>query len=920
MKKTLKRTGAIGLAAATIVTGLSFGPAAVAAPTGDASDTGGSGIGSHAAISPDAIYTGGTLPAGRFSGPLVLASAHNTFWSNAVASATTLTSRTHSTPSAAAARSDLASFPGDAQVGPVTLVTSDGVRCLSVGATSNSRVVLATCDASAPQQFTWTDESNTVVTGRALVRADAPPELRIQGSSSSPGNRLVNHDFASGDVYPATDLRDQMTSHVPSYVAADDTVSLRITGGEKNADVTIEDMSGDNGTTGRTDADGNATITLSSLLSAGETVRMKYGESGTWETVSTGRLPAIGDLQVVRGDDGSVTVSGKASGMAGANVYVGPDRLSPNAVQIEKAAADNTFSFVLNDAAAALSTGYIYSYIQGVRTEIAINGFSGKVDSVDIPNRTAVISGTAAPGSFVLIDTAVPDQVQAGTDGRWSHTVTDLTLGSNPIPLSQYENGEKTGETTLDVVLDVTPVRGAVSFPTDLEQDAVLSGTAHPGSTVVIRDVDGDEIARTEARLGSGAWSTPIGAPDAGGDYDVRVHQEIDGEANGEIVVTVAYGAGVAITTPAEGMAHDGGPVTLRGTGEVGAQVTVREQGRSTVLGSAQVLANGQWTIRTTDVDDRKHVLEASQTGKGNNTTASTVTLNPENDAAAPADLTLTSHEDGDTFAQPGATTLSGKATPKATVTAYWFGKDYPQYATTTAANDQGDYSISRNMGGTQPYNITLTQTAQAGKVNEVTVRLVPAGVGPVDLTVGSHQDGDAFAPTGQTTISGKASSGATVTFYWFGKDYPQYATTTVANAQGDYSISRGLGGTKPYDIVITQPAQAGKISEVTLRLVPEATGPADLTVSSHQDGDAFAPTGLTTIRGKASSNATVTFYWFGKDYPQYATTTVANAQGDYTMARGLGGTKAYDIVISQPEQDGKVSEMTLRLVPTPIP
>ncbi|WP_162235893.1 Ig-like domain-containing protein, partial [Frigoribacterium sp. Leaf44] len=406
-------------------------------------------------------------------------------------------------------------------------------------------------------------------------------------------------------------------------------------------------------------------------------------------------------------------------------------------------------------------------------------GLSAKVDSTDIPNRTAGISGWAVPGSYVVINGE--DQVQAGTDGKWSYELTELKLGSNPVTLEQYEGTVKTGETTLDAELKVAPVTGVASFPADHGQNAVLSGTAQPGATIVIRDVNGDEIARTEARLGSGTWSTPITAPNAGGDYDVRVHQEIDDEATGEIIVAVAYGAAVVITAPVEGMAHDGGPVTLRGTGEVGAQIAVREQGRSTVLGTAQVLANGQWTVRTANVDDRKHVLEATQSGKGNNTTASTVTLNPENDTAAPADLTLTSHEDGDTFAQPGTTTLSGKATPKATVTAYWFGKDYAQYATTVVANDEGDYAISRNMGGTQPYNITLTQTAQAGKVNEVTVRLVPAGVGPVDLTVGSHQDGDAFAPTGQTTISGKASSGATVTFYWFGKDYPQYATTTVA-------------------------------------------------------------------------------------------------------------------------------------------
>ncbi|HAQ9640130.1 TPA: hypothetical protein IYE67_003062, partial [Enterococcus faecium] len=175
------------------------------------------------------------------------------------------------------------------------------------------------------------------------------------------------------------------------------------------------------------------------------------------------------------------------------------------------------------------------------------------------------ISGTAVPNSFVLIGTEVPDQVQAGTDGRWSYQLTGLKLGSNPVTLEEYEGTVKTGETSIDAELKVAPVTGVASFPADHGQNAVLSGTAQPGATIVIRDVNGEEIARTNARLGSGTWSTPITAPDAGGDYDLRVHQEIDNEATGEIIVAVAYGAAVVITAPVEGMAHDGGPVTLRG-------------------------------------------------------------------------------------------------------------------------------------------------------------------------------------------------------------------------------------------------------------------------------------------------------------------------------------------------------------------
>ncbi|ROS53600.1 hypothetical protein EDF21_1449 [Frigoribacterium sp. PhB118] len=846
MKKTLKRTGAIGLAAATIVTGLSFGPAAVAAaPSPTSSPVDGSQV--------------------QFVGQ----GADGTIYGQA--SPTAWNVRTYQTLADAQSNSMVFTTTRVGDYFYAEAVDGDANRCLFKNQSSSTPYVALGGRCGSDATLFSIDGNSRVVN-------------KVTGTPMSAPVRIGSYSFFGlSNSSPLSFQGIESKSYAPSYNEADDTVTLTITGGENDADVFVEDMSGGNGTTGRTNDDGDATITLSPLLSAGETVRLKYGESGTWETISTGRLPAIGDLQVVRGDDGRVTVSGKASGMAGANVYVGPDRLSPNAVQIEKAAADNTFSFVLNDAAAALSTGYIYSYIQGVRTEIAINGFSGKVDSVDIPNRTAVISGTAVPGSFVLIDTAIPDQVQAGTDGRWSHTVTDLTLGSNPIPLSQYENGEKTGETTLDVVLDVSPVRGSVSFPADLEQDAVLSGTAHPGSTVVIRDVDGDEIARTEARLGSGAWSTPIGAPDAGGDYDVRVHQEIDGEANGEIVVTVAYGAGVAITAPVEGMAHDGGPVTLRGTGEVGAQVTVREEGRSTVLGSAQVLANGQWTIRTTDVDDRKHVLEASQTGKGNNTTTSTVTLNPENGEQPPVIVapTVETPEAGSTVTT-SRPVFSGHGQDGATVT-IGYG---PNSIIGTGTVVDGEWTITPTRGlslGTS--NLVVTQTV-GDDVQQIT-HTINRVAAELPLSVTSHVN-DQFYEAGVTTFRGTAPIGSTVT----AKN--QWGTPMgAANAaDGTWAFNRNLGPTTAgYLITFTATPPVGTPQVVTLKLNYENV--VAFQITSPTNNSTYTE-GTATFRGTAAPNAAIaaTNQW---GTPMGSTT--ASLQGDWAFDRYLGPTSAgYDI------------------------
>lgn len=528
----------------------------------------------------------------------------------------------------------------------------------------------------------------------------------------------------------------------------------------------------------------------------------------------------------------------------------------------------------------------------------ALGEFSGKVDSTDVPSRTAWISGSAVPGAFVVINGA--DQVPAGTDGTWSYELTELKLGSNPVTLEQYEGTVKTGETTLDVVLDVSPVRGAVSFPADLEQDAVLSGTAHPGSTVVIRDVDGDEIARTEARLGSGAWSTPIGAPDAGGDYDVRIHQEIDGEANGEIIVTVAYGAGVAITAPVEGMAHDGGPVTIRGTGEVGAQVVVREEGRSTVLGTAQVLANGQFTIRTTDVDDRKHVLEASQTGKGNNTTTTTVTLNPENGEQPPVIVapTVETPEAGSTVTT-SRPVFSGHGQDGATVT-IGYG---PNSIIGTGTVVDGEWTITPNRGlslGTS--NLLVTQTA-GDDVQQIT-HTINRVAAELPLSVTSHVN-DQFYEAGVTTFRGTAPIGSTVT----AKN--QWGTPMgAANAaDGTWAFDRNLGPTTAgYLITFTATPQVGTPQVVTLKLNYENV--VAFRVTSPADNSTYTE-GTTTFRGTAAPNAAIaaTNQW---GTPMGSAT--ASLQGDWAFDRYLGPTSAgYDITFVA-TKGSNVQEQTIHL------
>jgi hypothetical protein len=514
---------------------------------------------------------------------------------------------------------------------------------------------------------------------------------------------------------------------------------------------------------------------------------------------------------------------------------------------------------------------------------IKVVGLSARVDSVDIPNRTAQVTGTAVPNSYIVVGTEIPDQVQAGTDGTWSYQLTGLKLGSNPVTFEQYEGTVKTGETTIDAELKVAPVKGAVSFPADNDQDAVLSGTAQPGATVVIRDVDGAEIARTEARLGSGTWSTSITAPNAGGDYDVRVHQEIDDEATGEIIVTATYGAAVQITAPVNDAAHDGGPVTLRGTGETGAQVAVREEGHQAILGYAEVLVSGEWTIRTTNVDDRKHVLEVTQTGKGNNTTVSTVTLNPENGEQPPVIIapTVETPEAGSTVTT-SRPVFSGHGQDGATIS-IGYG---PNSIIGTGTVVDGAWSITPNRGlslGTS--NLIVTQTAgdDVQSINHSINRVAAE----LPLLVTSHVN-DQFYDAGVTTFRGTAPIGSAVT----AKNQWGTPMGEATAADGTWAFNRNLGPTTAgYLITFTATPQVGTPQVVTLKLNYANVVAFQVTSPTH---NSTYTEGTTTFRGTAAPQAAIT----AKN--QWGTSmgsTAANLQGAWSFNRYLGPTSAgYDI------------------------
>jgi hypothetical protein len=252
--------------------------------------------------------------------------------------------------------------------------------------------------------------------------------------------------------------------------------------------------------------------------------------------------------------------------------------------------------------------------------------FSATVDSVDVVSRSAVVSGTADAGATVVVDGL--RSVEADASGAWSTTVDGLELGANTVSLAHYVGDQLTGEHDLEVVVEISPLFVSTWLTDDRSQLASVSGSAHPGATIVVTDDDDVELARTTASADpDGTWQADLPAPGTGGARGVVVRQLVGGEPHGEVRDAVAYGAGVSIDAPADGRPHWGGPVTLTGKGEAGSRIQVRERGDDTVIGAVTVLPNGRWTLRTAPLDEGAHQLDVTQLGKGANTTRTTVSL-----------------------------------------------------------------------------------------------------------------------------------------------------------------------------------------------------------------------------------------------------------------------------------------------------
>ena len=203
------------------------------------------------------------------------------------------------------------------------------------------------------------------------------------------------------------------------------------------------------------------------------------------------------------------------------------------------------------------------------------------------------------------------------------------------------------------------------------------------------------------------------------------------------------------------------GETTITGTATPNATVTVTTpEGEKTTTADN----NGNWTVTVTTPLEKDQVITAKATEEGKNPSKeATTTVRAKDTTPAPK------------INQPteGETTITGTATPNATVTV-----TTPEGEKTTTADNNGNW--------------TVTVTTPLVKNQVITAKATENGKKPSDeVTTTVKEKEKSKNPTitqpkaGETTITGSATPGATVTV-----DTPEGPKTVTADGNGNWTVT----------------------------------------------------------------------------------------------------------------------------------
>ncbi|WP_428993534.1 Ig-like domain-containing protein [Pseudomonas asiatica] len=469
------------------------------------------------------------------------------------------------------------------------------------------------------------------------------------------------------------------------------------------------------------------------------------------------------------------------------------------------------------------------------------------------PTNGATISGTAEAGATVTLTDLGGNpiaQVTADGSGNWSFT-PGLPLANGTVIIATATdptgNTGPQAATTVDSVAPAAPV-------VEPSNGSEISGTAEPGSTVILTDGSGNPIGQTTAD-GNGDWSFTPTTPLANGTVVNAVAQDPAGNTGPQGSTTVDSIAPAApVVNPSNG-------AVINGTAEPNSTVTLTD-GNGNAIGEVTADGSGNWTFTPGTQLPNGTVVNATATDAAGNTGApGSTTVDSSLPSIPQVDPSNGSVISGTADAGNTIILTDGNGNPIGQVTAdgtgNWSFTPGIPLPDGTVVN-----AVARNPGGTDsaPAVITVDGVAPAAPVVE---------------------------PSNGTEISGTAEAGATV-ILTDGGGNPIGQTT--ADGSGNWSFTPG-----------TPLANGTVINAVAQDPAGNTSGPSSVTV------DAIAPAAPNVnpsngvvISGTAEAGTKV-ILTDGSGNPIGQTTADGSGNWAFTPSPALGNGTVINAVAQDP-------------------
>ncbi|TQI55851.1 BapA prefix-like domain-containing protein [Pseudomonas aeruginosa] len=466
---------------------------------------------------------------------------------------------------------------------PVTAEAPDFPDAPQVNA-SNGSVLSGTAEAGVT--IVITDGNGNPI---GQTSTDANGNWSFTPGSQLPDGTVVNvvARDAAGNSSPATSIT--VDGVAPSAPVVEPSNGSELSGtAEPGSSVTLTDGNGNPIGQVTADGSGNWTFTPSTPLPNGTVVNATATDpSGNASSPASVTVDAVAPATPVVNPSNGTTLSGTAE--PGATVTLTDGNGNP----IGQVTADGSGNWSFTPGT-PLANGTVVNATASDPTGNTSAPASTTVDSVAPaapvvnPSNGAEISGTAEPGATVTLTDGSGNpigQVTADGSGNWSFTPsTPLADGTvvNATATDPAGNTGGQGSTTVDAIAPATPT-------VNLSNGSSLSGTAEPGSTVILTDGNGNPIAEVTAD-GSGNWTYTPSTPIANGTVVNVVAQDAAGNSSPPATVTVDSSAPPApVINPSNG-------VVISGTAEAGATVTLTDAGGNPI-GQVTADGSGNWSF-----------------------------------------------------------------------------------------------------------------------------------------------------------------------------------------------------------------------------------------------------------------------------------------------------------------------------------